>query len=488
MIYPAPGVYPPATNLNPHHVQEPASAIPAFVGYTARAAWRDKDLSGQPTRIGSLFDYEQRFGGAPTPAQLRVTLDRYNQPQQVELRHHYLLYAALQLYFANGGGPCYIVSAGPYQAKGRKSLAELSRGLAVLANQEQVTLLLCPDAVLLPAEQRDSLQHLMLQQSAQCGDRFALLDLAEGPDHATAVDQFRQGIGTQHLAFGAAYTPHLRSTFSVEFSPADIQLRRNGVSVSLAAVSRQAGIDSASLHAWEQAHAQAQTRPSDTEYQLNAQHQALRLEKSNPIYAAVVQAIRAAGVVVPPSAAIAGVYVRVDRDRGVWKAPANVTLNQVNALSYSIDNANQRGLNLDPGEGKSINAIRAFSGRGILVWGARTLAGNDPQWRYIPVRRCCSLIEEALYSSTRWAVFEPNDANLWQPLRAMIDRYLTQKWRAGGLQGHKPSEAFYVRVGLGSTMTQTDIDAGRLIIQVGVALVRPAEFIPLRLCLQMQQP
>lgn len=183
---------------------------------------------------------------------------------------------------------------------------------------------------------------------------------------------------------------------------------------------------------------------------------------------------------IPPSGAIAGVYAKVDNDRGVWKAPANVSLNSVSGVTEYIDDYEQESLNVDVNAGKSINAIRPFTGKGILVWGARTLAGNDNEWRYVPVRRFFNMVKESVKKSTGWAVFEPNDANTWNKVRGMIEGYLYQKWQEGALQGAKPDEAYFVKVGLGLTMTQQDILEGRMIVEIGMAVVRPAEFIILK--------
>jgi phage tail sheath protein FI len=189
----------------------------------------------------------------------------------------------------------------------------------------------------------------------------------------------------------------------------------------------------------------------------------------------------------PPSSALAGVYARVDRDRGVWKAPANVGLNYVIKPSLKITNDMQDGLNVDTVAGKSINAIRSFTGKGTLVWGARTLAGNDNEWRYVSVRRFFNMVEESVKKATAQFVFEPNDANTWVKVRAMIENFLILQWRAGALAGAKPDDAFYVRVGLGQTMTADDILNGYMHVEIGLAVVRPAEFIILKFSHKLQQ-
>lgn len=191
-------------------------------------------------------------------------------------------------------------------------------------------------------------------------------------------------------------------------------------------------------------------------------------------------------VTLPPSAAMAGIYARVDRERGVWKAPANVGVLAVLGPVSKITDEEQEGLNIDATAGKSINAIRAFTGKGTLVWGARTLAGNDNEWRYVSVRRLFIMIEESARKASAFAVFEPNDATTWLKVKAMIESYLYGLWERGALAGAKPESAYFVRVGLGSTMTAQDVLNGYLIVEIGIAAVRPAEFIVLRFSHKLQ--
>jgi phage tail sheath protein FI len=192
-------------------------------------------------------------------------------------------------------------------------------------------------------------------------------------------------------------------------------------------------------------------------------------------------------MILPPSAGIAGVYASVDGNRGVWKAPANASLASVLGPFVALNVQDQEGLNVDPNAGKSINAIRYFTGKGTLVWGTRTLAGNDNEWRYVPVRRFFNYAEESIKKATEPFVFEPNDLNTWVRVKAMIENFLTLEWRRGALAGSKPDSAFYVKVGLGETMTALDILEGRMIIETGMAVVRPAEFIILRFAHKMQE-
>jgi phage tail sheath protein FI len=211
------------------------------------------------------------------------------------------------------------------------------------------------------------------------------------------------------------------------------------------------------------------------------------LYNNHPIIGNIVNTIKKELNRIPPSGAVAGIYARVDAARGVWKAPANESINSVTGPVYAISNDEQANLNIDPVAGKSINAIRAFTGKGILVWGARTLAGNSNDYRYISVRRFLVMVEESSKNAAGGFVFEPNDANTWAKVQGMLENFLTLQWRAGALQGAKPSDAFFVSVGLNKTMSALDILEGRMIVEIGMAIVHPAEFIILRFSQLMAQ-
>jgi len=211
------------------------------------------------------------------------------------------------------------------------------------------------------------------------------------------------------------------------------------------------------------------------------------LREVDAVYRGIVDAIRAQGVVLPPSGAVVGIYAMVDENRGVWKAPANVSIAAVKGPAVHVTHEDQESLNIDTEAGKSVNAIRSFTGKGTLIWGARTLAGNDNEWRYVPVRRFFNMVEESVKKATAQFVFEPNDANTWVKVRAMIENFLVLQWRAGALAGAKQEHAFYVRVGLGQTMTAQDILNGYMHVEIGMAVVRPAEFIILKFSHKMQE-
>jgi phage tail sheath protein FI len=177
----------------------------------------------------------------------------------------------------------------------------------------------------------------------------------------------------------------------------------------------------------------------------------------------------------PPSGHIAGVFARVDATRGVHKAPANEVINGALGLTYSITREEQAELNM-----KCVNCIRPFSLQGIRIWGARTLSGAASEWRYVNVRRLFNMIEESIESSMRWVVFEPNDRPLWKSIKRDIGAFLTNLWRQGMLKGATPQEAFFVKCDE-ETNPQESIDEGKVITVIGIAPVKPAEFVIFKL-------
>jgi phage tail sheath protein FI len=179
-------------------------------------------------------------------------------------------------------------------------------------------------------------------------------------------------------------------------------------------------------------------------------------------------------IAVPPSGFVAGIYARSDVERGVWKAPANEIVRGISRFEANINTGRQQVLNPE-----GINALRFFEGRGNRVWGARTMS-SDPEWKYVNVRRLFIYLEHSIDHSTQWAVFEPNGPRLWANVRQTIEDFLLNEWKNGALLGAKPAEAYFVRCDR-TTMTQNDLDNGRLICLIGVAPVRPAEFVIFRI-------
>lgn len=470
--YKTPGVYIEEIPKFPPSIAQVETAIPAFIGHTQMARRKvDGDLRLVPTRITSMVEYVQLFGNPQPETDIEVAVTEtqvggnrtgltvtaaFNGNRST----HNMNYA-LQMYFANGGGPCYIVSVDDYGALGTQipigtATTGLQGGLAVIALEDEPTILVFPEGVNMSDANYFTLQQASLAQCALLQDRVALMDMyTETGDADFGVAAFRTGVGASNLKYGMAYFPNIISSLNYSYDKADVDVVHNIVGGG------SGPQDGATLDVVETA--------------------------DNQIYAAALAAIGELRVELPPSPYVAGIYARVDRTRGVWKAPANESLNAVIGPSIKIDNTLQDGLNVDATTGKSINAIRTFTGKGTLVWGARTLAGNDNEWRYVSVRRFFNMVEESTKKATQQFVFEPNDANTWVKVQAMIENFLTILWRAGALQGAKPEHAFYVAVGLGKTMTALDILEGRMIIEIGMAAVRPAEFIILRFSHKMAE-
>ncbi len=438
--YKTPGVYVEEISKLPPSVAEVSTAIPAFLGYTSAGR--------QTARISTLLEYEEIFGTAQTST-FNVTVDRDSETGLTSIASlerqasaaEFLMYYSLSLYFKNGGGPCYIVSIGDYS--GSVSADDFTYGLGELEKEDEPTIIVLPDAVNLADADYFSVYQAALAQCNKLGDRFAVFDVKNGD-----VEAFRNGIGTNFLKYGAAYMPYLATSLTYQYDEGTVNVTisgEDGESTTLSATDNTA------------------------------------------LYSQVITALRAQRVTLPPSSAIAGIYAMVDRERGVWKAPANVSISSIIGPVAKITHAEQEGLNVDPTSGKSINAIRAFVGKGTLVWGARTLAGNDNEWRYVSVRRLFNVIEESTQKSTSFAVFEPNDTTTWLKVKAMIESYLYGLWEQGALAGPTPEAAYFVNVGLGKTMTAQDVLEGRMIVEIGVAAVRPAEFIILRFSHKLQE-
>ncbi len=177
----------------------------------------------------------------------------------------------------------------------------------------------------------------------------------------------------------------------------------------------------------------------------------------------------------PCAPAVAGVMARTDARRGVWKAPAGTEAKLSGVLSHELTDGEIGELTH-----RRVNALRTFPAVGSVVWGART-ASEDPEWKYVPVRRLVLFVERSIEQGLGWVVFEPNDEPLWAAVRQDVGDFLLDLWHRGALQGSRPDEAYFVRCDRSTTMTQTDVDSGRMVVLVGLAAVKPAEFIIIRI-------
>ncbi len=476
--YSIPGVYVEEISKFPPSVAQVETAIPAFIGYTERRLDTDGTTlaAASPIRISSLTDFESRFGRAPRLLVTAIRLDASNNFLGADIETSHYLYHALQLFYANGGGDCYVVSVGDV-ATGLTwpgyDTADISAGIAAIEAFDEPTILLFPDATLDDGgSQLYDRQNDALGQCGQLKDRVVLCDLYRNDPTGAA---FRSGVGINFLKYGIAYTPWLRSVL-----PKNVSFREISTA-SIVKAGEAAPITLASLASTDiQGMLTDYTTALGTETEEELADRELALRSDFGVYKSIVTGINSLPLTLPPSGAVAGVYATVDRTRGVWKAPANVSLNNVLAPATTFTQSQLGALNIDTTAGKSINAIRAFTGKGTLIWGARTLAGNDNEWRYVSTTRFFNMVEESVKKACEQFVFEPNDANTWVRVQSMIENFLVLQWRDGALQGAKQEHAFQVAVGLGKTMTADDILNGRMIVQIALAPVRPAEFIILR--------
>jgi Bacteriophage tail sheath protein len=457
-----PDVYVREKSILPPSVAEVATAIPVFVGYTQKIAdSAEESIVQQPIRISSMAEYINIYG-APYTESFVVNNMGYLLPQggadNMKVLPDFILYQSVQHFFANGGGACYIVSVGSFEADNapnNRHKGDFKAALEVIKHVDEITLLVLTDAVSLGPVDYYSLTSKAIAQCSKLQDRFTLIDVLKSPNDSLETDiaTMRDSV-VGDIKYSATYAPYLRTVMSRAYRDENIKVKYTLVSLAADGSEQSVEIDTT----LDQLNADGEGKDTATYYRVKAQ-----LNKNY--------------LVLPPSAAVAGIYAKTDASRGVWKAPANVAVSDVLGPLITIDNDMQESMNVDTTSGKSVNAIRAFTGKGTLVWGARTLAGNDNEWRYISVRRLFNMVEESIQKATHFAVFEPNTPFTWLKLKTMIESYLETLWRQGAFFGDSPAQAFFVNVGLGQTMTEDDINNGIMNIQIGLAAVRPAEFI-----------
>jgi phage tail sheath protein FI len=515
--FPTPGVYVQEIGAFPNSVVPVATAVPAFIGYTPQATFGGRSCTGQPVRITSLQEFMTCFAlldpatGAPlpetaqnparyypipasTPASADIVFGGQGYDIEPDPGTVYYLYQSIKLFYANGGGDCYVVSVGPYgTATGSPKaktgplinpnirVADLVGALASLLPQGDVTLIVVPDATLLSPADNGTLNQQILLHCQTTASRVALFDIVGGdsPDPVKWFDDiqaFRSAIGLAALDYGAAYYPFLRTTVLVD---GDIDFNTLGGGKTLSTVLPGADRDPLKTLLADIPNAGQPGFPTHTQIEgalLNASSE----------YSQLHDAVLARMNVLPAAGAMAGAYALNDSEKGVWQAPANIGLISVIDVTLKLTDTTQAPLNIDAASGKSINAIRLFPGKGVVVWGARTLDGNSDDWRYVNVRRTVIMLEQSMKAACNAYVFQPNNATTWSLVQSMLSNFLTSQWQQGALVGATPAAAFSVAVGLGVTMTGEDILNGVMNVSVKVAITHPAEFIVINLQQQMQ--
>ncbi|KTL62868.1 phage tail protein [Photorhabdus laumondii subsp. laumondii] len=452
-----PGVYIEEDASPALSVSQGSTAIPVFIG---RFLPKETSTTPKITRISSWLDFTNQFHvgcvtsitikSTPPPAakkskkveKVEGDISTENENGEVkndpeeekksdytyEVTVNYTTSSdALKLYFQNGGGPCYIL---PIADTNNTTLALIPE---LIKQALEITLIVC-------SEQDSGYQSQIYNSltSSLLNEGYFLI--ADNQDKTSAIS-------TNVSSQTATYYPAIKVSQLMQTEE------------SLIAVS-----------GYQDAKAANVTNLTE-------------LKKKNPdVYRKAIDEIQHISKMIPVSAVMAGVYCATDANRGVWKAPANIVLNGISDVAERLTDDDQKEMNP-----KGINAIRYFSNKGFVVWGARTLKKDDDNWCYIPVRRLFNAAERDIKQAMRIAVFEPNSQPTWERVRSAIDNYLHQLWQQGALVGSHPQEAYFVQIGQGVTMSEVDIKQGRMIVKVGMAAVRPAEFIILQFSQKVAQ-
>jgi phage tail sheath protein FI len=508
-----PGVYVTELGAFPTSIVGVQTSVPAFIGYTEKALVNGKPTLFTPITVTSMVDFETIFGGAFAPAYRIVPVSPSSANPDFEVGQNgyqlrnqarFILHACMSLFFANGGANCYVISVGDYSSTVSESI--LQKGLDAANVQVGATMLVIPEATLLASiADFGTLAQAMLQQCGSLQDRVAILDVwgAEtvslgtiGTQLTPVIDAFKTSLGIADLSYGVAYFPLLNTAIaradSVNYTSFAIPATPAPDAITLQQLLSQEADTLCKLGSPSRATMQGYIDLTNTLLPDGTAATAAKIATLNqqlstaiPAYAQWQNVILQRINLLPPSAALAGVFTASDQAKGVWAAPTDISLKSTISCSVNLNDTQQSDLNT-PLDGQAVNVIRDIVNSGSIVWGARTLDGNSPDWRYIPARRTTIYIEQSIKQSLNPFIFAANDAQTWVTVTSMVSNFLHDFWLQGGLMGDTPSAAYSVQCGLGSTMSAQDILNGSMTVQVGLAIIFPAEFIELTFRRQMQ--
>ncbi|WP_369790572.1 phage tail sheath family protein [Rouxiella sp. WC2420] len=479
-----PGVYVKEDNALSMSISSGSTCVPLFVfdpfidSDKNKTAYTIKPEFDKIIKVDSWLDYLSKLGGFINDVREKHTSsiivdkiggdkkdhNKLNESNFFATESYYrqmkaLGYFPLQMYFENGGGGCYIYlttqvskTRGPKDDIRSVTLDHYDPDLTkidftTLAEQT----LAYPDITIISLgghkEINEKAYLAISSLLTQANGHAAPLFCVTGSDDITDA-RSTYNVGQQT----AAYYPYFNTSYTLslnDLSPNNIHFE--GISEDGTKILDKTSSTLSSLL----------TNPSLSRF---ARQAIVDLQRQ---------------VVLSPVYAVLGAYCKTDSERGVWKAPANITLSGVTGLCNALGKEvvvteSVNGTLLKNG----INAIRYFPSTGYTIWGARTMVPDtDLTWRYIPVRRLFNIAERDIKEAMAKAVFEPNSPVTWEILRSAVDAYLYNLWKQGALFGEKPEQAYFVKIGLGTTMTAEEINDGKMIIKVGMAAVRPAEFI-----------
>lgn len=474
MIRPTtPGVYVQEINAFGSSIIHNETAVPVFIGFTEKANQENgeelKNVGNstnvkEPVLIRSMLEYEQFFGNADTTGVMVVsetvdsssTKESYSVIIKTEAGANYspgLMYPSVSNFFANGGGNCYILSIGDYSdfLNLSKAAVDMEFIESAINLAETATLLVPTDLIRFGATDFYSWATILTDFCEANKKYFCILDVIQKNSETVVYDEsdikdYRENVNPNFPSYAAAYFPYLKS-----LSPYAYSSDLNNI------ILVEDGSSAKPLTDFDDATIEGVKAYLSTNY-----------------------------INMPPSPFVAGIYSRLDNASGVWTPPANVSPSGVTGPLVSITNAQQADMNVDS-TGKSVNAIRSFTGKGTLVWGARTNDGNSMDWRYINVRRLFIAMETDISSALEAYVFKPNVHNTWVEVKTMIESYLFGLFKDGAFAGQTPATSYQVMVGLGTTMTDEDVLNGIMKVSIQIAPVRPAEFIVLSFSQQVGQ-
>ena len=512
-----PGVYLVEQDAASISVAQAPTALPVFLGYTESARNGDQDLTCIAMPIASMAEFVRYYGdpagneGAPAPRFQYASAASGTPPFASDAAGpRFNLYYSLMLFFNNGGGPCYIMSIGSYASAMASAPAQGDYGAAwsALARCPEPTMVLMPDAMLLSQADWISVSRQALVHCQAMQNRIAIVDIWQGyrPSNGAADDPIAGSgsgadgfyaigsLGEAFNQFGVAYFPWINTDLvpasSIEsswFGAGSLATLQTDLIKEAASLFPASASGDLARQAYLQqlaGLAPASGRPAGA----NAKDTLHSLHRSiyaiSPLYRQAIADLATSVNLLPPGGAMAGVYARNDNSAGVWQAPANTTILSALSPAVAITDSEQARINT-PFNGLAVNPIRSFPQGGLLVWGARTMAGNSDDWRYVNVRRTMIMLEQSIKSALQAYQFQPNEQLTWVGVSSSIGAFLHAQWQCGALVGAKPADAYTVAVGLGSTMTGLDVMQGMMRVLVQVALVRPAEFIVLTFEQQM---
>ena len=460
--YKTPGVYVVEKDAFGSSIVANETAIPVFFGYTEKMKYPSgedlRHVEGSekvhiPVRIRSTLEYEQSFGGPDTTGTIKIQevtesgRQLYTSQIVDDEGNPYtpgLLHPSVANFFGNGGNNCYIVSLGTYedfQKEDPNFTFEALKNAIEMADDS--TLLVPTDLIRFGPASYYGWCNQLVNYCEESNRHFCILDVFMADDQSSQlnhedIDQYRKLVTPEVPKNAATYFPYLKSLTPYAYDKVTL--------------------------------GDQQILPTDDETPPE-----IPWEKIQNIRSYLATHF----INMPPSPFMAGIYSRVDNSSGVWTPPANIAPNGVSGPLVDLTNLQQESLNVDAIAGKSINAIRRFTGKGTLVWGARTNDGNSMDWRYINVRRLFISMETDISMALEAYVFKPNVHNTWIEVRTMIDSYLFGLYQQGAFAGTTPESSYQVHIGLGETMTEQDILDGYMRATIMVAPVRPAEFIEL---------